>query len=187
MSFSGTEIQFLQRLSTGARSEVMLSAAAEYFAKNFELGSIVGRKVYYTPAHFAAARSMLETHHLPIQALGRDAGRIEAATYGGMSEKLMSANPHADALAIRAMGGCKLDGQPLVTPAGTYLVVTQAQFERVQCDKLMLVENLATFRQLERYRWLDTQGRRVLVLYRGDHLFSTGKAKQAWEIHPSPL
>lgn len=187
MSFSGTEIQFLQRLSTGARSEVTLSAAAEYFAKKFELGSIVGRKIYYTPANFAAARSMLQTNHLPIKALDSTAGRIEASAYGGMSEKLLSVNPHADSLAIRAMGGCELDGLPLTTPLGTYLVLTQAQFERVQCDKLMLIENLATFRQLERYRWLDTQASRVLVLYRGDRLFSTGNAKKAWETHPSPL
>jgi len=69
-----------------------------------------------------------------------------------------------------------LDGEALRTPAGSYLVVTPEVGVRITCDRLLFVENLETFRQLEHYDWINYQGLAVLAVYRGDSTLSTGEA-----------
>jgi DNA topoisomerase VI subunit A len=80
-----------------------------------------------------------------------------------------------------------LNGEALRTPAGTYLVVTPEVAGRVSCERLLFVENLETFRQLERYDWIDYQGKSVLVIYRGDSALSTGEALEVLRARSEPI
>lgn len=47
----------------------------------------------------------------------------------------------------------------------------------------MLVENLETFRYLNDYRWIDTQGKAVLAIWRGDKDRHIGEALNALGAH----
>lgn len=71
-------------------------------------------------------------------------------------------------MAVKFFGACTLDGETLATPAGSYMVVTPTLAQQVCCERLLLVENMETFRCLEDYRWLDCQGHGVMAVYRGD-------------------
>jgi hypothetical protein len=112
---------------------------------------------------------------VPVQALAPDASRADAALHGGQSEKSGTRGPHSDSVALRVIGECDLDGQRVWTPARGYVVFTIQDAARVRgVDVLLLVENLETFREIERYRWIGFEGRRSLVVFRGDRSFSAG-------------
>lgn len=167
MSFTPTQVTFLQRL-VAEKPPSRTSEAARFFCENYSLGTPVGREVQYRSAHHEAAQRLLEANDLPVAALGPDASRADSAVFGGMSEKNLSAAPHARSLAVKSWGACLLHGHSMYTPAGAYLVLTPEQAREVSCQRVMLVENLETFRYLEDYAWLDRRGLNVLVVYRGD-------------------
>ena len=76
--------------------------------------------------------------------------------------------PHSKAVAVKCLGRCVLDGHQLYTPEGSYIVLTPEQAQRVTCQRLLVVENLETFRALQAYAWFDRRGLDVLAIYRGD-------------------
>lgn len=70
MSFTATQIQFLQRL---VRETPRLRRGAEvsrFFCEHFSLGTAVGRHIEYRESHFQAAASLLRAHDLPVEAMG---------------------------------------------------------------------------------------------------------------------
>ncbi len=67
------------------------------------------------------------------------------------------------------------------------MALTVEAASRIQCDRLMLVENLATFRNLERNPWLRLEGKRVLVIYRGDRLFNLRDAQLLIRERKEPI
>lgn len=178
MSLTSTEIRFLQRLVADRPTARVGNITARSMSTNFSLGLSTGRNIEYSEQDWLRAASLLRSHDIPTTRLEEGAGRIELAAYGGVSEKSFSQAPHADSVAIRCMGHCKLDGIELYTPQGCYLALTIEAAARVQCDRLMVVENLESFRRLERYTWLSPEGSNVLVIYRGDTIFN-GRDAQA--------
>ena len=168
MSFTAVQISFLQRLAQDTPPARPAGAAAKYFCSEFSIGVLVRNQVEYRAEHFEAAKNLLQLHDLPVLALGPGASRAEAAAFGGMSEKSLSAAPHADSVAVKFLGRCTLDERELFAPRGGYMVLTAEQAMRVSCECILLVENLETFRYLESYSWIDPVGLNVLVLYRGD-------------------
>lgn len=178
MSLSSNEIRFLQRLVADRPSTRVGNATARSMSANFGLGLLTGRNIEYGEQDWLRAEDLLRSHDIPTTKLPRGAGRIELAAYGGVSEKAFSQAPHADSVAIRCMGHCELDGIELYTPEGCYLALTVEAAARIQCDRLMVVENLESFRRLERYTWLSPGGPNVLVIYRGDTIFN-GRDAQA--------
>lgn len=168
MAFSAVQVSFLQRLVEERASNRQLGPTANYFSEHFSLGRVVGSRMEYTDAHFSAAESLLFANQLPLKALGSGISRAQAAQYGGMSEKNFSLAPHANSVAVKGLGRCGFDGHELHTPQGAYLVLTVAQALRVTCERIMVVENLETFRNLQDYTWIDRRGLTVLVIYRGE-------------------
>lgn len=187
MALSSTEIRFLQRLVAERPSSRVASASALSMSSNFALGLPTGRYIEYGEQDWARAEGLLRSHDIPTARLGEGAGRIEAAAFGGVSEKSFSVGPHADTVGVRCLGNCELDGRPMYTPEGVYHATTVEAASRIQCDRLMLVENLASFRNLERNPWLRFEGMRVLVVYRGDTLFNPRDAQLLIRERTEPI
>lgn len=188
MSLSSTEIRFLQRLVADRPTTRVGNITARSISANFGLGLSIGRNIEYSEQDWLRAEGLLRSHDIPTTKLAEGAGRIELAAYGGVSEKSFSQAPHTNSVAIRCMGRCELDGHELYTPEGCYLALTMEAAARIQCDRLMVVENLESFRRLERYTWLSPEGSNVLVVYRGDTIFNGrdahalvhGRSEQIW-------
>lgn len=176
MYFTATQIQFLQRLVSDSPSQRRGGEVARFFCEHYSVGVAVGNNIEYREVDHKRAESLLRTHDLPVEHLTAGARRSDAAQYGGMSEKNFSERPHANSVAVRFIGRCSLDGQPLMTPPGTYMVVQRESALQIKCDRILLVENLETFRHLERYQWVRHEGLSIMVVFRGDPTLSIADA-----------
>lgn len=187
MSFSAVQVTFLQRLVIERPDRRRAGDAARFFCAHYSLGAVVGSQVEYRPDHHQGAERLLRAHDLPIAAMGRDATRADSAIYGGMSEKSLSVAPHSKSVAIKCLGHCTLDGHELFTPEGSYLVMTPERAQQVTCARLMVVENLETFRALEAYAWIDLRGMDVLAIYRGDMVLPNKDAADVIKARLEPI
>lgn len=187
MAFTTTEVSFLQRL-VAERPPVRASgAAATFFCDNHGLGVCIRRRIEYQDKHYEAAERLLRLHDLPVGLLDPDSTRADVAQFGGLSEKSYSTAPHANSVSVKVLGTCCLDDHSLYTPAGANLVLTTEQVLRVTCQRVMLVENLESFRRLEDYTWIDRQGFNVLVVYRGDKQAPLGDAASVLANRSEPI
>lgn len=168
MSFTATQIQFLQRLVSERPSQRRGGEIANFFCEHYSLGTVVGRNIEYREVDHKGAESLLRAHDLPVEPLKSDATRADVAQYGGLSEKHFSEAPHARSMAVKFIGRCSLNGQSLTTPCGTYMVLYPESAMQVTCDRILLVENLETFRRLEDYQWVRYDGLSVMAIFRGD-------------------
>lgn len=176
MDFNAVQISFLQSLLRERPDSRRASQVAKFFCEQYSIGRAFRSQIEYQEVHFAAVQKLLESNDLPVEPLARNSKRADVAGFGGLSEKVFSTAPHANSVAVKAVGNCTLDGHALYTPNGTYLVLTTEQALRVSCQRLMLVENLETFRELEAYEWIDFKNLDVLVIYRGDKELSISDA-----------
>ena len=55
------------------------------------------------------------------------------------------------------------------------------------CQRLLVVENLETFRALEAYAWIDRRGLDVLAIYRGDMDLPNKDAAEVIRGRPEPI
>jgi hypothetical protein len=187
MSFSVTQIQFLQRLVSEKPARRSAGESARFLCEHYSIGAAVGRFIEYHDEHHRRAESLLRAHDLPVAFLGTDTSRAEMAAYGGLSEKSMSAAPHAKSVALKFIGNCRLDGRTVGTPAGSYLVATPELARCFACERLLLVENLETFRTLEGYRWIDYENQAVMAVFRGDASLSVGDALELIRTRDEPI
>jgi hypothetical protein len=186
MALSAVDRRFLQQL-VAQRPLERRSDAATAFCSHFGIGRHVGTRVAYAAQDYVMAQQLLEAEGAPVAALSADASRADAAVHWGMSEKSGTRAPHAGSVAIKALGPCAFDSQPLWTPPGGYLVCDATVAARMQADRLLLVENLETFREIERYRWIDLGSHRVLVVFRGDHVFSARATQEFFALRSEPI
>lgn len=186
MAFNTHQIRFLQRLVQESPTHRLAGEVSRHFCEHYSLGTAVGRQIQYREDHHRMARSLLLSNDLPLESLPV-ASRADIAVFGGLSEKALSAAPHAGSVAVKCIGNCTLDGVPLRTPPGTHLIVTPETGSRIQCERLLVVENLETFRQLERYSWIDYRNLTVLAVYRGDPTLSTGGAAGVVRERAEPI
>lgn len=168
MAFTTIEVSFLQRLVAERPLQRAAGAAATFFCDNHGLGVCIRRRIEYQDKHYAAAERLLRLHDLPVYPLGPCSTRADVAQFGGLSEKTYSTAPHVNSVSVKVLGTCYLDDHLLYTPVGANLVLTTEQALRVTCQRVMLVENLESFRRLEEYEWIDRSDFNVLVVYRGD-------------------
>lgn len=186
MALSAVERRFLQQL-VAQRPLERKSDTATGFCSHFSIGRHVGARVEYAPEDYDRARQLLEAEGVPVVALPPGASRADAAVHRGMSEKSGTRAPHAGSIAIKALGACSFDEQPLWTPPRGYLVCDATVAARVQADRLLLVENLETFREIERYAWIERGAHRVLVVFRGDQMFSVRSSRELLDLRDEPV
>lgn len=187
MAFSPNEVTFLQRLVAERPARRASSRVATWFCDNHGIGVGFARHIEYQERHFDKAVQLMQLHQVPVVPLGSQALRADAAAYAGISEKSQSAAPSAGEVAVTAVGECALAGWPIHPPVGGYVVLTVAQACAVRADRLLVVENRETFRQLETYAWLDFQGLRVLVLFRGDQRMSAAESMAVVRRRTEPV
>jgi hypothetical protein len=168
MAFTTIEVSFLQRLVAERPVARASGAAATFFCENHGLGVCIRRRIEYQDKHYAAAERLLRLHDLPVSSLDSYSTRADVAQFGGLSEKSYSTAPHANSVSVKVLGNCYLDNHLLYTPVGASLVLMAEQALRVTCQRVMLVENLESFRRLDEYLWIDRPDLNVLVIYRGD-------------------
>lgn len=169
------QVTFLQRLVESMPENKQASETASRLAEHFGIGMRQGRRVIYGPADFEGARKLLEASGMPLKAAGAEASRAGRSIYPGLSEKTGSQRPHDDSVAIRgASGRVEIGTAILTSEPGCYLVATVEQAARCGADRVMVVENLETFRWLNRQGWIDYAGGRTLAVFRGDTATSPG-------------
>lgn len=172
MTISSIQLRFLQRLHAERPQRVNSSQAAQYFCEHFHIGVQIGRSIEYAEVDFLKVEQMLLNSSLPLTPMAAGALRSDAAVIPELSEKIGTQSPHADSIALKPISGtCTSDGQKLVVPNGSYLVVTHERALSIRATRLMVVENFETFRRLESYRWIDYQGQDVLAIFQGDNVF----------------
>jgi hypothetical protein len=164
------EIRFLQGIARDKPAKRPAGPSAIFFAEQHNIGYILGRSCEYLPQHHEMAARLLATLKLPLVARAPDTLRADAVDTPGVPEKCRTKPPHRDSVAVKPIAGpCLLaDGTPFTIPPESYAVLTVAQALTISAQRLLVVENLETFRLLERYRWIDYQGLNVLAIYRGD-------------------
>lgn len=181
LPLSPTQALFLQRLAVDEPPRRPLNNSAAWFVEHYSLGVAYGRHVEYQQRHFQQARELLELHGISPTRMPPDSSRADSAKFLGQSEKTQSRAPWSNAVAV------KLPTAP--TPPGAFAVLTVEQALVVPCDRLLVVENLETFRYLEDYQWLlpRLQRHRTLALYRGDATTSRVDASEVLRRRPEPV
>lgn len=177
MSLTVGQVTFLQRLVAEAPEHRREGPSALLFVEHHRLGQRLGRSVVYTEHDHRRAASILTNHGLPLTAAGQGGSRADMRDRPGLSEKSAAASPHDDSVAVKtAAGHCTIGEVALACPPGAYAVLTRESARAVKADVILVVENLETFRWLDRYLWLDFCGANVLAIYRGDRAVSVGDA-----------
>jgi hypothetical protein len=173
MTLTSVQIAFLRRIAAEKPIKGAASAVADFFAKQYNIGFRIGRSCEYQPQHHKMAAQLLATLKLPLMARSPSTLRADAVDDSGLPEKNGTKPPHRDSVAFKPMAGkCLLaDGAPFTIPPESYAVLTVEQALSISAQRLLVVENLETFRLLERYRWIDYQGLNVLAIYLGDEGF----------------
>ncbi|MGB8417673.1 DUF7281 domain-containing protein [Paraburkholderia sp.] len=188
MSMDASQTRFLQRLVEDRPDSRRSGEMTGFFANEYGIGRVVGRSVIYSPQDWHAAAQLLDNHGIPREKLPGSLRRGETSAYTGLSEKSFGDAPHANSVAVRvASGDCRLATIPIVTPDGGYMVLQPADALAIQCDRMLVVENLDTFRFLCRYRWIDFRGLSTLVIYRGDRFFNTSDATRVIRARDEPV
>lgn len=179
MSLSFTEIQFLQRLVADRPETRTRGAAAQSLYEAHRIGLPAGRRIFYTSADLMAAELLLKARQLPTENI-QGKSRADRADYTGLSEKHGSAAPTADSVAVKcARGTCLMNGEPLYASRGGYMVLTVEQACRIEADRILLVENLESFRYLEDYSHLLGTGElNMMAVFRGMPGLSPADAQQ---------
>ncbi|MHA7678585.1 DUF7281 domain-containing protein [Cupriavidus sp. PET2-C1] len=187
MILSAQEIAFLQRLIAerpATRRIGLLSSTVVTYG----VGRVSGRSIHYGPDDWERAAKLLENRGIPLSRPEGEMRRAETSEYAGVSEKAFGRRPHSNSVALHtAHGECLLDGTTLTAPDGGYLVLRTEDAVRVQCDRILLVENLETFRDLDRYEWIDYGPGSTLAIFRGDPTFSLADAAKVLASRGEPV
>ncbi|QCB46942.1 hypothetical protein [Hydrogenophaga sp. PAMC20947] len=186
MSFSYSQIAFLRNLAARGAIEKGASASAEFFLTQHGLGLRAGSRFVYSKEDAERAAQMLVNRRIAAVSPEKTLRRIDAVLNIAGSEKSGTLSPHYDSVAIKtAHGRCLLDANSV--PQIGYQVLTHEQSVSVRADALMVVENLESFRFLERNRWLDYLGKDVLAIFRGDNGLRADAALKVIEARKEPV
>lgn len=187
MILSAKEITFLQRL-IAERPATRKSGPLSSMITTYGVGRASGRSIHYGTEDWERAAKLLENRGIPLSRPEGEMRRGETAEYAGVSEKAFGSRPHSNSVALRtAHGECVLDGVGLKAPTGGYIVLGIDDAIRVQCDRILLVENLETFRHLDLYEWIDFGRGSTLAIFRGDPTFSLADAAKVLAVRAEPI
>ena len=186
MSFTHSQIAFLRHLASRGAAEKSTSLAAEYFHVHHGLGRRAGSRFQYEEPDAARARLLLANRNIALTTPDQALRRSDSSLNNPTQEKSGTLAPHHDSVAVKAAHGrCSLDGS-LVAAHG-YQVITLEQACSVKAEVLLVVENLESFRFLERNRWIDYQGMDVLAVFRGDNVFKANAAMSLITSRAEPV
>lgn len=186
MNLTHFQIAFLRHLAMRGPTEKDASASAEFFNVQHGLGRRAGSTFIYTQDDADRAAQMLSNRHIAVIPSEQVLRRADAVLNNLGNEKSGTLSPHQDSVAIKtAHGQCLLEGDPV--PLIGYQVVTLAQAQSVRADAMLVVENLESFRFLERNRWIDYQGKSVLAIFRGDNGLRADAALKVIESRTDPV
>jgi hypothetical protein len=186
MNLTSVQIQFLRRLANEQLATSLASAVAEFFSEDQRIGVRIGRHFEYLPQDHARAALLLRNHGHSLLHLPSGSTRSQAIGRPGISEKVGTVAPHANSIAVKsAYGICRLREE--VIPQTGYTVLSLEEALMVRADRIMVVENLESFRQLALCKWIDYQNLNVLAIYRGDPRFKIDDARRLVSTRPEPV
>lgn len=148
-----------------------MSLAAKQLSDGWNIGRLDRQAVHYAEDDIQKARALLRAAELPLTPVAAGASRGDRMCMPGVSEKIGSKRPNDDSVAVKSLGwgrGASCRGAELPAWPGAYTVLTVDAAKEVACDVILAVENLETFRWMERHRWLLETDQSVLVVFRGD-------------------
>lgn len=192
--FSLTRVQWLRRLASGSVTDLASSETACHFYDGHRLGTRKGARVFYTAQDATHAQEILCSHgHEPATngqapAIDDRAGR---SLMSGMSDHGARVHPRSSQVAIRALTpGCRHNAAELSPTMPGYLVVDKNEAVSIEADGVLVVENLETFRQIHRYRWIfatEMARLRIVVIYRGDDVFRCDVVNEVLRERKDPV
>lgn len=186
MNLTPIQIEFLRRLANKKPKAATISKVAEFFSEDQRIGVRIGRRVEYSPRDHDRAALLLANHKQSLVTLPTGATRAQAIERPGVSEKVGTTAPHDNSVAVKCANGiCRLGEDAL--PHIGYTVLSLEEALLVQADRIMVVENLESFRWLARARWIDYKGLNVLAIYRGDPRFKIKTALSLMFERPEPV
>lgn len=166
---NGTDIRYLRGIASGEKADQAASAVARRFAKEYDIGRLISGRIVFSPEDAGRAAGILTKAAIPITPQSEPLTRAEAALLGLPSEKSGSRPPYQGAVLIHALNdGVTADGRPIAPMPGFTHLVDIKIANQIQCDIVLWVENLETFRRLHRYAWIPRNEGSVLAVYRGD-------------------
>lgn len=170
MSLSSRDIAFLHDLVAKGSGQKGASQASQHFCRHFGMGQHVGSQFVFNQADADRAHQMLTIAGVAVEPAGQPLRRSQAGLNNPSQEKAGTLAPHQDSIAVKAAHGrCECKGDPV--PALGYQVLTLEQAREIRADVLLVIENLESFRFLDRNRWIDYQELAVLAIFRGDSVF----------------
>lgn len=186
MSLSSRDIAFLQDLVVKGSGQKVASQASHHFCRHFGMGQHVGSRFVFSQADGDRARQMLTIAGVAIGPTLQPLRRAQAGLNNPSQEKAGTLAPHQDSIAVKAAHGrCGYMGS--LVPAVGYQVLTLEQACEIRADVLLVVENLESFRFLERNRWIDYQDLAVLAILRGDGVFKADGVSILLESSSTPV
>lgn len=186
MSYTAREIAFLRDMAAKGVGQKTASHLSRHFHSHFGLGHHAGRQYLFDEADASRARQMLANARIALEFPSEELRRADAEQNNPADEKSGTVAPHSDSIAIKtAHGRCECDGLPVASVG--YQVITSQQASRIRADVLLVVENLESFRFLERNRWIDYQGKDVLAVFRGDRYLKADLALKLIDGRPEPV
>lgn len=179
---------FLQRIVGDQPESRRNTDMASNFANQYGVGRVAARWVVYSSEDWEAAGRLLDASGIPRERQVGPLRRAETFDYAGISEKAFGERPHANEVAVRsAAGQCFLNGMPLAYPDGCYSILRVDDVLSIRCDRILVVENLETFKYLGRYGWIDYGGLATLAIFRGDNAFNLADASKAIAARSEPV
>ncbi|MDR7152040.1 hypothetical protein J2W49_004016 [Hydrogenophaga palleronii] len=186
MNFTHYQITFLRHLASGVAAEKAATQAADFFHTQHGLGQRAGSRYLYGEIDTDRARQLLINRGIALASAVQALRRSDAANNNPGNEKSGTLSPHFDSVAIKtAHGQCLLERVPVARSG--YQVVTLDQANSVRTDVLLVVENLESFRFLERNCWIDFQEKSVLAVFRGDNVLRADIATRLLESRTEPV
>lgn len=194
-----TQINYLRGLAAaGAGCRRGQSLIADDMYEHEAIGQKVGRGYAYEQADIEKCIRLLQFNGLSLVA-SSDSSR--GAADAGITEKRALNAPRLGDLAVRALTpSCHFDGEPISNRLPGYLVIKPGDLEKFDFDAFLVIENLETFAQIERYRWLfdsDTgfvnekvipsPKARIMAIFMGDHVFKESTVRETLALAEKPV
>lgn len=196
------QIKFLKSLVCLGPGKRSMGAHAQYFQEHHRLGVPFGRlgaSIEYGEQDIEDARNILTSLRIEMFPNGLSQSDIDenigandapcksdrssGSSMPGISEKSGTVGPRDGEIAFRgASPGCMLDGESIPFRLSGYLSTHFSDFARIEAHAILVVENLETFKQLHRYRWMYEHvlfSRPVVAIYRGDNIHKNDNVMRA--------